>query len=567
MISLRQRALVYGRGSARCRAEHMGGCFSTAVKTAEEVVSVFDADGDGELDEEEQRQLVDLAVANGADRASLEQTLRDADTDGDGKLSLEELAVIAPELAGLRLTSKVTELWTKVQKLEDEKLALYKSLKDEMTKEGRRHPEEVFAQQEKMNRRHADEARTLLSLLPDTTVPPFVRSQHAAKIQKALDRRHHTDGYEQMHASMQARVVQFSELVATLVEVIGQCAAEPTVAPEAETAKIACQEVLSSLHTIMPRGPTADTKHSYRLALLSLLARAIPTSCVITLCAVKGLEGVWREKNGIGNAESWVAGMRGSGESTMSEVEMVCECLELCGGVPEEVKSENEHCQLYTWRIERGDHPLSRKFDARSGTGDPCPRTGADDCRVQLLVLHDPKHVASQMFVDCMPEPRFAASPNLHTVAVVSSPPHLADELTSECVAHRMCFELLMCTRASLCMTAWCSTLQWACCCVLCPMQSESCAYKGDRECCRAGLVQRRPEKLECCPRRRRQQRAKINVNIQAHLPQDDAIHVQVYNNTAAITGGSLHPTVALLAPMSARRLITRSPPPPRRGT
>ena len=74
----------------------MGGCFSTAVKTAEEVVSVFDADGDGELDEEEQRQLVDLAVANGADRASLEQTLRDADTDGDGKLSRAELG-IAPE--------------------------------------------------------------------------------------------------------------------------------------------------------------------------------------------------------------------------------------------------------------------------------------------------------------------------------------------------------------------------------------------------------------------------------------------------------------------------------------
>lgn len=50
-----------------------------------------DNNNDGKLDQQEQASLIDAAVESGADRATLEKALRDADDDGDGVLDADEL--------------------------------------------------------------------------------------------------------------------------------------------------------------------------------------------------------------------------------------------------------------------------------------------------------------------------------------------------------------------------------------------------------------------------------------------------------------------------------------------
>lgn len=309
----------------------MGCCASrTAVKAAAEVVSAFDTDGDGELDKEEQAELVNRAVANGADREALEQTLRDADTDGDGLLSLEELAVIAPTLMAL-LESKTNIAFKEIAALDAQKVALYAKLPGDMKKEKRRHPEEVFARQAKMVQRHAEEAKAMHALLPDRQPTAFVRNDHKAKIQQVADAPLHTVGFNDMLPSEQTRCMQFSLVFDTMMQLVKRSQNRPAIDDEPmDSAEQVCQQVLNNLHTIIPAASTAGHKRDgFRLALISLLARAVPTSQRILLCAVAGVEGFWVEKHGIGPAESW--------DESWGEIDMVCEVLAQIGGVADKV--------------------------------------------------------------------------------------------------------------------------------------------------------------------------------------------------------------------------------------
>lgn len=58
-----------------------------------------DNNNDGKLDQQEQASLIDAAVESGADRATVEKALRDADDDGDGVLDADELRQAVLRLA------------------------------------------------------------------------------------------------------------------------------------------------------------------------------------------------------------------------------------------------------------------------------------------------------------------------------------------------------------------------------------------------------------------------------------------------------------------------------------
>ena len=84
---------------------------------------------------------------------------------------------------------------------------------------------------------------------------------------------------------------------------------------------------------------------------------------------------------------------------------MICEVLEMVGGVALQPKVDQGWCYSYTWTLQR---------------------EGAAECIVRLRVFKDAKQ-ATGLAAAFVPLKEFAAAPNLKAVACVSSPLDCAD--------------------------------------------------------------------------------------------------------------------------------------------